>query len=86
MATIKKTWLIDPCPFCGASGLGYVLGGLPYDGPLDLEGGLGMVSAGIGWYAIRCRNCDARGPNVKASRDKACEKAINAWNGRTIWA
>lgn len=77
---------LAPCPFCGASGLRYVLGGLPYDGSLDLVGGLGMVSSGIGYYAIRCTNCDARGPNVKAPRDKAVARAIAAWNGRTIWA
>lgn len=77
---------LKPCPFCGASGLGYVLGGLFYDGPLDLEGGLGIVSSGIGWYAIRCRECDCRGPNVKAPKDRAVSAAIKAWNGRTIWA
>lgn len=77
---------ISPCPFCGASGLGYVLGGLPYDGVLDLEGGLGMVSSGIGYYAIRCRECDSRGPNVKAKRENAVSDAIEAWNRRTIWA
>ena len=75
-----------PCPFCGASGLGYVLGGLPYDGTLDLEGGLGMVSSGIGYYAICCRDCECRGPNVKAKREQAVERAIKAWNRRTIWA
>lgn len=74
-----------PCPFCGASGLGYVLGGLRFDGALDLDGNLGMVSSGIGYYAIRCRECDCRGPNIKASRDKAVAKAIEAWNGRTLW-
>jgi hypothetical protein len=77
--------LLLPCPFCGASGLGYVLGGLPYDGTLDLEGGLGMVSSGIGYYAIRCRDCDCRGPNVKAKREQAVAKAIEAWNVRTLW-
>ena len=71
-----------PCPFCGASGLGHVLGGLSYDGPLDLEGELGMVSSGIGYYAIRCRECDCRGPNVKAKREKAVSAAIMAWNRR----
>lgn len=75
-----------PCPFCGASGLGHVLGGLPYDGTLDLEGGLGMVSSGIGYYAILCLDCGCRGPNVKAKREQAVERAIKAWNGRTIWA
>ena len=71
-----------PCPFCGASGLGNVLGGLTYDGPLDLDGGLGMVSSGIGYYAIRCRDCECRGPNVRAPKDKAVSAAIKAWNKR----
>ena len=75
-----------PCPFCGASGLGRVLGGLPYDGTFDLEGGLGMVSSGIGYYAIYCRDCGCQGPNVKAKREQAVERAIKAWNRRTIWA
>ncbi len=83
MARIDKP---QPCPFCGASGLRRVLGGLPYDGPLDLEGGLGMVSSGMGYYAIRCCECECRGPNVKAKREKAVSAAIKAWNGRTIWA
>ena len=74
-----------PCPFCGASGLGYVLGGLSCNVTLVKDGGLGMVSSGIGYYAIRCRDCDARGPNVKGSREKAVGAAIDAWNGRTIW-
>lgn len=77
---------VAPCPFCGAAGLGYVLGGLPHTAALDLEGGLGMVSPGIGYYAIRCRECDCRGPNVKASKERAVDAAIKAWNGRTIWA
>ena len=77
---------ISPCPFCGASGLGSVLGGLSYDGTLDLDGGLGMVRTGENWYAVRCRECEAAGPRVRASRAKAVEKAIAAWNRRTIWA
>ena len=76
---------ISPCPFCGASGLAYVLR-LPYDGALDLDGGLGMVKTGEDWYAIRCRDCDAEGPRVKAAKGKAVEKAVKAWNRRTIWA
>ena len=32
------------------------------------------------------RDCDCRGPNVKASRDRAVSAAIEAWNGRTVWA
>lgn len=75
-----------PCPFCGASGLGRVLGGMPYDGLLDLDGGLCMVQTGEDWYAVRCRDCDAEGPRVKASRAEAVEKAVKAWNRRTIWA
>lgn len=78
----KSVPQLKPCPFCGASGLGHVLHGLHHDGVLDLEGGLGMVSPGIGWYAIRCRDCDCRGPNVKAGRDRAVARAIEAWNGR----
>jgi hypothetical protein len=77
---------LKPCPFCGASGLGYVLGGLPYYGTLELEGGLGMVSSGIGYYAICCRDCEWQGPKVKAKREQAVERAIEAWNGRTLWA
>lgn len=77
---------IQPCPFCGASGLGHVLYGLSYDGALDVDGGLGMVSSGIGYYAIRCRDCECRGPNVKASKNKAVAAAVAAWNRRTLWA
>lgn len=73
---------LKPCPFCGARGLRYVLGGLPYNGRLDLEGELGMVSSGIGYYAIRCLECDSRGPNVKSKREHAVARAIEAWNKR----
>ena len=76
---------ISPCPFCGASGLGHVLR-LPYDGMLDPEGGLGMVQTGEDWYAVRCRDCEAGGPRVRATKAKAVEKAVKAWNRRTIWA
>ena len=73
---------LRPCPFCGASGLGRVLGGLPYDGELDPRGRLGMVSSGGDYYAIRCRGCDMRGPNVRARREDAVAAAIDAWNRR----
>lgn len=75
-----------PCPFCGASGLGYV----PYETiehpPLDAGGALTLTITGDGWYCIRCSDCGAGGPRVRATRAKGCERAVEAWNGRTIWA
>jgi hypothetical protein len=71
-----------PCPFCGAAGLAHTIAGVPYDGPLDLEGMLGMAQPGIGWYQVTCIACGAGGPKVKASSGRAAEAAIAAWNRR----
>lgn len=77
-----------PCPFCGGAGLRHVPREL--DGgerpALDLDGALFVSVTGDGWYAVRCSDCYAMGPRVHATRASGCAKAIEAWNGRTIWA
>lgn len=72
------------CPFCGAPDLGWVPGDLVEHPPLYADGGLAVISTGDGWYAVRCRCCDAMGPRVKATKARACEEAIEAWNKRSL--
>jgi hypothetical protein len=77
-----------PCPFCGGSGLKYI----PYDlkaydhPPLVVDGPLNVCVTGEGWYCVQCVDCYAMGPRVKATKAQAVTKAIDAWNGRTLWA
>lgn len=54
--------------------------------PLVADGPLNICQPGDGWYCVQCVDCYAMGPRVKATKAKACEKAIAAWNKRTIWA
>jgi len=79
---------VMPCPFCGGSGLRHVPRELDgADRPaLDIDGALSVSVTGDGWYAVRCGDCCAMGPRVRATRAKGCGKALDAWNRRTIWA
>ena len=75
---------VMPCPFCGGSGLRAV----PYElnsydhPPLEVDGALTVSITGDGWYAVRCGDCYAMGPRVKATRAKGVSKAVEAWNKR----
>ena len=75
-----------PCPFCGGSGLHYVPREIADHPPLDLDGDLSICQTGERWWCVQCGCCGATGPRVWAGRDKACPKAIAAWNRRTLWA
>ena len=72
-----------PCPFCFGSGLRAVPYGLPASVPLVADGDLTISQTGEDWYCVRC-TCSVMGPRVKATKAKACEKAITAWNRRTL--
>lgn len=73
---------LKPCPFCHATGLGYVVADAGSMYKLDPDGCLGIDQPGPGWWHVRCRECDATGPKVKATRANAVEKSVEAWNGR----
>jgi hypothetical protein len=76
----------NPCPFCGATGLGFVPGDISEHPELDAEGMLNVCRTAADWFAVQCVGCYAMGPRVKASKATAYAKAIDAWNGRTLWA
>ena len=80
--------MLEPmeCPYCGVRGLRHV----PHLHPesmdlgvkLDLEGMLGVCSPGQGWWQVQCYECQSRGPNVQATKEKGVLKAVEAWNKR----
>lgn len=49
---------------------------------VEVDGALHVAQTGNDWWCVACGDCMAQGPKVKAPRDRAAVRAVQAWNER----